>query len=46
MLRMFLQDHLLERRFDYIEYQHILKYLNMLTYALANHVLNKHLQHL
>lgn len=45
MLRMFLRVHLLEIRFDYIEYQHIMRYLNTLTYALVNHVLNRHLEH-
>lgn len=45
MLRMFLWVRLLERKFDYIEYQHIPIYLNTLTYALAHHVLNKHFQH-
>ena len=46
MLRMFLRVRLLERQFDYIKYQHIPRYLNTLTDALANHVLNRHLQHL
>ena len=44
MLRMFLQVCLLEMQFDYIEYQHIPRYLNTLTDALVNHVLNRHLQ--
>jgi len=43
MLRMFLRVRLFEREFDYIEYQHILRNLNTLTYALANYVLNWHL---
>ena len=46
MLRMYLQVHLLERKFDYIEYQHITRNLNIVTHALANYVLNRHLQHL
>jgi hypothetical protein len=37
---------LLERYFDYIEYQNILRCLNILTDALANYVLEKHLNHL
>lgn len=44
MLRMFLAFHLLERQFDYIKYQRIPRYLNALTDALANYVLNRHLQ--
>lgn len=46
MLRVFLLVCLLERKVDYIEYQKILSYLNTLTYAIENHVLNRHLQHL
>ena len=46
MLRVFLRVRLLERQLDYIEYQHILIYLNTLKDALVNHVLNRHLQHL
>lgn len=46
MLRIFLQDRLLEIQFDYIEYKHILGNLNTLIDALANHVLNTQLQHL
>ena len=45
MLRVFLRVSLLERQFDYIKYQHIMRYLNTLTNELANHVLNRHLQH-
>ena len=44
MLRMFFRARLLEREFDYIEYQHIPRNLNTLTYALTNYVLNWHLQ--
>ncbi len=44
--RMFLRVHLLERHFDYIQYQHISINLNTLTDSLANYVLDRHLQHL
>lgn len=40
MLRMFLWVHLLERDFDYIEYQHIPICLNTLTNSLVNNGLN------
>jgi len=40
MLRIILQVHLLEREFDYIEYQHIPRCLNTLTFALANYALD------
>jgi hypothetical protein len=46
LLRVYLQIRLLEHHFDYIEYQHIPRCLNTLTYALANYVLDKHLRHL
>jgi len=46
MLCMFLRVHLLERHFDYIEYQHVPRFLNTLIYALANYVLGIYLQHL
>ena len=46
ILIVFLRVSLFERKFDYIKYQHIPRYLNTLTDALANHVLNRHLQHL
>ena len=42
-LTMFLRVRLLEREFDYIEYQHILRSSNTLTNELANYVLNWHL---
>jgi ribonuclease HI len=42
----YLQIRLLERYFDYIEYQHIPRYINTLTDALANYILDKHLGHL
>ena len=45
LLRLFLKVRLLEREFDYIEYQHILRNLNTLADALATSVINKHLQH-
>jgi ribonuclease HI len=46
LLRVYLRIRLLERYFDYIEYQHIPRCLNTLTDALANYVLDRHLDHL
>jgi ribonuclease HI len=46
LLRVYLQIRLLERHFDHIEYQHIPQCLNTLTDALANYVLDRHLDHL
>jgi ribonuclease HI len=46
LLRVYLRIRLLERYFDYIEYQHIPRCLNTLTDALANYVLDRHLRHL
>jgi ribonuclease HI len=46
LLRIYLRIRLLERHFDYIEYQHIPRCLNTLTDALANYVLDRHLNHL
>ena len=46
LLRVYLRIHLLEHYFDYIEYQHIPRCLNTLTDALANYVLDRHLNHL
>jgi ribonuclease HI len=46
LLRVYLRIRLLERYFDYIEYQHIPICLNTLTDALANYVLDRHLNHL
>jgi hypothetical protein len=46
LLRVYLRIRLLERYFDYIEYQHIPRCLNTLTDALANYVLDKHLRDL
>jgi hypothetical protein len=46
LLRVYLQSHLLERHFDHIEYQHIPRSLNTLTDALANYVLDRHLNNL
>jgi ribonuclease HI len=43
LLRVCLRICLLERSFDYIEYQHIPRYLNTLTDALANYALYRHL---
>ena len=45
LLRLFLKVRLLERQFDYIEYQHISRNLNTLADALANRFLNRHFQH-
>ena len=44
LLRLFLKVRLLEREFDYIEYQHIPRNLNTLAYAIASSVINGHLQ--
>jgi ribonuclease HI len=46
LLGVYLWIRLLERYFDYIEYQHIPRRLNTLTDALANYVLDKHLNNL
>jgi hypothetical protein len=46
LLRVYLRICLLERYFDHIEYQHIPIYLNILTDALDNYVLDRHLNHL
>jgi ribonuclease HI len=46
LLRVYLRIHLLELHFDYIENQHIPRCLNILTNALANYVLDRHLRHL
>ena len=46
LLRVYLRIRLLERYFDYIEYQHISRCLSTLTDALDNYVLDKHLDHL
>lgn len=46
LLQVYLRIHLLEHYFDYIEYQHILKCLNILIDALANYVLDRHLGYL
>jgi ribonuclease HI len=44
--RMFLRVKILERQFDFIQYQHISRSLNTLTDSLANYVLDRHLRHL
>ena len=44
--RMFLRVKILERKFDFIQYQHISRNLNTLTDSLENYVLDRHLQHL
>ena len=46
ILRMCLRIRLLERNFDYITYHHIPRHMNTLTDALANYVLDKHLQNM
>ena len=46
LLQVYMWIHLLERYFDYIEYQHIARCLNTLTDALANYILDRHLGHL
>ena len=44
--RMFLRVRILERQFDFIQYQHISTSLNTLTDSLANYMLDRHLRHL
>jgi len=46
LLWVYLRIRLLERYFDYIEYQHFPRCLNTLTDALANYVLDLYLGHL
>ena len=46
ILCMFLRVRILERYFEYIQYQHISKNFNTLTNSLANYVLNRHLRHM
>ena len=46
LLRLCLRVRILEREFDYIEYQHIPRHLNTLTDALDNYALDRHLVHL
>jgi ribonuclease HI len=46
LLWVYLRIHLLECYFYHIEYQHIPRCLNTLTDALANYVLDRHLNHL
>ena len=43
-LRLFLRVRLLEREFDYIEYQHIPRHLNTLADAVDSSMINRHLQ--
>ena len=45
LLRLFLRVRLLERLFDFIQYQHISRNLNTLNDSLANQVLDTHLWH-
>ena len=44
LLRLFLRVRLLEREFDYIEYQHIPRHLNTLADSIASSMINRHLQ--
>ena len=44
LLQLFLRAHLLEREFDYIEYQHIPRHLNTLADSIASSIINRHLQ--
>jgi ribonuclease HI len=46
LLRVYFQIRLLERYFDHIEYQHIPICLNTLIDALANYLMDRHLNHL
>jgi ribonuclease HI len=46
LLQVYLRIRLLERHFDYIEYQHIPRCLNTLIDVLANYCLDRHLCHL
>ena len=46
LLRLFLRVRILERNFDFVQYQHISRNLNTLTDSLANQVLDRHLQHM
>ena len=46
ILRMYLKFRLLERDFDYITYQHILRHSNTLTDTLSNYILYIHLHHM
>ena len=44
LLRLFLRVRLLEREFDYIEYQHIPRSLNTLADAISSQVLSRHVR--
>ena len=44
--RMFLRVKILERQFDFIQYQHISRNFNTLTNSLVNYMLNRHLRHM
>ena len=46
ILRLYLHIRLLERKFNYITYQHIPRHMNALTDAVANMVLDRHLRNL
>jgi ribonuclease HI len=45
LLRLHLQVRHLERMFDYIEYRHILRELNSVSYSLANYIMDRYLAH-
>jgi len=44
ILRMALRVHLLEKHYNFIQYEHIYRNLNTLTDSLANHALDRNLQ--
>ena len=44
LLQLFLRVRLLEREFDYIEYQHIPRHINTLADAVSSSMINRHLQ--
>lgn len=46
MLQMFLRIHILEIHFDHNKYQCVPRFINTLTYALVNYILDRYLQHL
>ena len=46
IIHMFFIVRILERNFEYIQYQHISRNFNTLTDSLANYVLNRHLRHM
>jgi len=46
LLRLYMRVRLLEREFDYVEYQHIPRHLNTYSDTLDKYVLDRHLRHL